>query len=311
MRITEFHTDRTPHKNMQVCIEQRGKDCESVWPRQKPIKILAIGNSFSEDAMRWLYELAVRCGGTEVTLANLYIGGCSLQRHVDNIHADAKAYDYQKISRKTGGVWEHSGEFSDQGGNPFSIRQGLMDEDWDFITLQQVSGFSGDPSTFTADGVDLLSLLVDYVRSARPSARLGWHMTWAYQQDSDHAEFARYGSKQETMYRAIVSTVQDTVLRNPHIQFVIPSGTAIQNLRTSFLGDILTRDGYHLSYYLGRYAASLTWLRRLTGWTAGEADWTPDENELPRAYLPVIREAVEGALACPFAITPSAYQTEP
>ena len=280
-----------------------------VWPRKRPLKILAIGNSFSEDALRWLYDLIVRCGGTEVVLANLYIGGCSLQRHADNIRSDVKAYDYQKISGQTGGVWEHSGEFADQGGKPFSVAQGLMDEDWDFITLQQVSDFSGDPSTFTADGTDLLSFLVDYVRSARPAARLGWHMTWAYQQDSDHGEFVRYGGKQEAMYRAIAATVQSTVLQNPHIQYVIPTGTAIQNLRTSFLGDTLTRDGYHLSYYLGRYAAGLTWLRKLTGWPADQADWTPDEAELPSSYLPVIRDAVEKALACPFGITPSVYQT--
>ena len=281
------------------------------WPRQKPLKILAVGNSFSEDALRWLYDLAVRCGGTEVVLANLYIGGCSLQRHTDNIRANVKAYDYQKISRHTGGVWTHSGESAAEGGDPFSVSQGLMDEDWDFITLQQVSGRSGDPASFTADGSDLLSFLTDYVRSARPHARLGWHMTWAYQQDSDHGDFDRYDRKQDAMYRAIVSTVQNTVLRNPHIQYVIPTGSAVQNLRTSFLGDALTRDGYHLSYHLGRYTAGLVWLRQLTGWPAGQLDWTPDETELPPSYLPVIRDAVEKALAHPFAVTASPYKETP
>ena len=47
-------------------------------------KILAIGNSFSEDATSYLEDIAT-CGGEDCKVVNLYIGGCSLERHYNNI----------------------------------------------------------------------------------------------------------------------------------------------------------------------------------------------------------------------------------
>lgn len=44
------------------------------------MKILAIGNSFSEDAMYYLKNIA-DADGVEVKAVNLYIGGCNLERH--------------------------------------------------------------------------------------------------------------------------------------------------------------------------------------------------------------------------------------
>jgi len=49
-----------------------------------------------------------------------------------------------------------------------------------------------------------------------------------------------------TMYKAIISATKTKILTNSNFTKVIPNGTAIQNMRTSFVGDTLTRDGYHL-----------------------------------------------------------------
>ena len=48
------------------------------------MKILSIGNSFSEDAQRYLHQIA-NANGDDIFCANLYIGGCSLERHYNNI----------------------------------------------------------------------------------------------------------------------------------------------------------------------------------------------------------------------------------
>ena len=51
----------------------------------KVIKVLAIGNSFSEDAVeQYLYELAA-AQGDSLIIGNAYIGGCSLEMHLDNL----------------------------------------------------------------------------------------------------------------------------------------------------------------------------------------------------------------------------------
>lgn len=280
-----------------------------VWPKNETLKVLAIGNSFSEDAMRWMYDIAEDCGAEDVVFANMYIGGCSLERHVSNIQNDAKAYDYQKISKETGGQWTHTGG---GGADSWSISQGLQAEDWDYITIQQVSGYSGDPASFKNGNTDYIDEMVNYIRKYNTTAKIGYHMTWAYQQDSNHGDFGKYNKDQMTMYNAILSTVQNTVLaEHPEIDFVIPAGTTIQNLRTSFLGDTLTRDGYHMSYNLGRYAVGLTWILKIAGWSIDDVTFTPSSAEVPASYLPMIKEAVKNAVADPWEVTRSTYLSGP
>lgn len=280
-----------------------------VWPKNETLKVLAIGNSFSEDAMRWMYDIAEDCGAEDVVFANMYIGGCSLERHVSNIQNDAKAYDYQKISKETGGQWTHTGG---GGADSWSISRGLQAEDWDYITIQQVSGYSGDPASFKNGNTDYIDEMVNYIRKYNTTAKIGYHMTWAYQQDSNHGDFGKYNKDQMTMYNAILSTVQNTVLaEHPEIDFVIPAGTTIQNLRTSFLGDTLTRDGYHMSYNLGRYAVGLTWILKIAGWSIDDVTFTPSSAEVPASYLPMIKEAVKNAVADPWEVTRSTYLSGP
>ena len=134
-------------------------------------------------------------------------------------------------------------------------------------------------------------------------------MTWAYESDSTHSGFPNYESDQMKMYNAIVNAAKSEILTNEAFTGVIPSGTAIQNLRTSYLGDHLTRDGYHLSYDVGRYTAALTWAKLLTGQSIDAVDYVPKEYPNVANHLPAIKEAVNNAVAKPFEITPATIAT--
>ncbi|MGE4490039.1 MAG: DUF4886 domain-containing protein [Kiritimatiellales bacterium] len=256
------------------------------------LKILAIGNSFSQDALRHVYQIATNAGIREVVLGNLYIGGCPLSRHWKNAETNGTEYDYQK---NDSGEW-HSRKNS-------TLEYGIQDEDWDFISIQQVSSLSGLPETYNSD----LNNLIVYINSKKtnPDAKLGWQMTWAYQQNSTHSGFIKYGKDQMTMYNAIVTAVQEKIVPNPSFDFIIPSGTAIQNMRTSDVGDTLTRDGFHMSLNLGRYIVGMTWVKALTGVSIDNITWVPDTNTVPATLLPVIKEAVNKAVNTPFAVTES------
>lgn len=62
----------------------------------QPVKILAIGNSFSEDAIEQnLSELASAAGYSTI-IGNLYIPGCPLERHYDNAARNIGDYRYRK-----------------------------------------------------------------------------------------------------------------------------------------------------------------------------------------------------------------------
>ena len=125
-------------------------------------------------------------------------------------------------------------------------------------------------------------------------------MTWAYQEDSTHAEFPKYYNSQTTMYNAILNTVQ-TKVKYP----VMPCGTAIQNARTSFLGDTLTRDGYHLNEYIGRYIASLTVASMLLDDDLSTLTWVPSNVNGQQKTVAI--ESALNAVKTPYAVTKSAY----
>ena len=259
------------------------------------IRILAIGNSFSVDAMEYLWHILSEAGYSSVKLGNLYIGGCSLETHAQHIVENNAAYEYRV---NTDGTWVTTPSYS-------SV-DALKSENWDYITLQQVSGFSGIPDSYEP----ALGTLLQHVRAIRPNARLLWHMTWAYQQSSTHADFSRYGKDQTTMYEAILSTVQDKVQSRNEFTAIIPSGTAIQNLRTSLLGDNLTRDGYHLDEQFGRYAAALMWARQIGGCDVDAIEWTPDAFTYSPKQIQAIKEAVNNAFTTPFAVTESTIKED-
>ena len=270
----------------------------SVIEQARVLKVLAIGNSFSQDATTYLYQLAQDCGATQIIVGNMYIGGCSLATHWSNAQNNATAYEYQK---NTTGTWTKRSNTT--------LLTGITDENWDIITLQQASGNSGEGSTYNSD----IQNLVNYIKSHKtnPSAKIVWHMTWAYQSNSTHTDFSRYNNDQMTMYNSITSCVQQYITPSGLFDFIIPSGTAVQNMRTSYVGDTLTRDGYHMSYNLGRYLTGMTWLSAITNWSIDDITYNPSKSEIPSDYLPIIREAVKNAISTPFSITPSSYTVAP
>ena len=114
-----------------------------------------------------------------------------------------------------------------------------------------------------------------------------------------------------TMYNAIVSTYRNVVSKHEQFKGMIPSGTAIQNLRTSYIGDNLTRDTLHLDYANGRYTAAMTWYARLTGGSTEAVSWVPDAYRHVGWDLEAIREAVNNAIKTPLAVTQSKLTEAP
>ena len=65
------------------------------------MKILAIGNSFSQDATHYLHQIAA-ADQVDLDVVNLYIGGCSLERHWMNIQNEAEEYLYEENGESAG-----------------------------------------------------------------------------------------------------------------------------------------------------------------------------------------------------------------
>jgi len=251
------------------------------------LRVLAIGNSFSQDAVeQYLYELA-KAAGKPIVIGNMYIGGAPLSLHWDNAKTNRPAYDYRKISA--------DGQKSTMKNT--SINSALLDERWDYVSLQQASPLSGRFDSYVVP----LKALHGYIDSVTAgSVKFIWHQTWAYGPNSTHKGFATYNHDQHSMYEAIMdaSSRVDTIIP---VDVLIPCGTAIQNARTSFVGNDLTRDGYHLDLYIGRFIAACTWFESLFGQEAPVANYHPDQ--VTDAEAKVARKAAHRAVQTPFSIT--------
>lgn len=227
----------------------------------KSKRVLAIGNSFSADAVEnHLWELAAESGDTLI-IGNAYIGGCTVDRHLNNLKDDKANYSYRKIEDGKLVTTEN-----------ITLKNIITDEPWDVISLQQGSPLSGKSSSYNN-----LPQLIKGVKELMPNkkAEIVWHNTWAYACDFKSDNFKYYGYDQNAMLDSIISVVK-TVIPQNGIKRVIPSGIAIQNARETF-GDVLNRDGYHLALPLGRYVAACTWYEFLTGKDVTKLRYKPAE----------------------------------
>jgi len=262
--------------------------CPWASAKSDTLRVLAIGNSFSQDAVEQnLHEIAAEHGDVYI-IGNMYIGGCTLERHWRNSTSASTEYEY----RKTGADGVRVNHKS------VSLDAALEDEAWDAVSFQQASGRSGLASSYEP----YLRELVSFVRArVRAETRLYWHQTWAYDPHALHGDFPNYTCSCTRMYEDIVSASRSACER--HGLAVIPSGTAVQNLRGCEHN--MTRDGFHLNYGVGRYVAALTWYETLSGNDVTGTSYRPDGVSAERAANAC--EAAHNAVQTPFACRPVGY----
>lgn len=292
----------------------------------RSLKILCIGNSFSLDSM-WILEYIAEAEGMgDMTLGILYHSGCSLSMHETYLLGDLSEYNYYK---NTGSGWTNSG-----GNTSSTMLNGIRDEDWDIVVMQQASSASGRKDTYNDD----IQVIMDYVlendKNPATVPQFAWNMTWAYPVEDDGigevttnttASFKNYyNNDQMTMYNAIADAVANIIAQNPNFKYIMPVGTAIQNARSSYLGDPdLNRDYSHLSDF-GRTIAAYTWYCILTGNRLDEIaiDYVPgslrknssDKGtnlELTDDLKAIMIECINNALSAPYTMTQSQYTTKP
>lgn len=174
----------------------------------KDVSVLTIGNSFANNALRYLEEIVDSTDHT-VKVGRANLGGCSLQRHweiVERYEADPE----------------------DPKGKPYmnkhSLKDMLTQQPWQYVTVQQVSTRSYLPETFEPEG----SLLIEYVQENAPQAEVLLHQTWAYR--ADDRLFREGEVTQDTMYQRLSENYENLSQKHEGLR-VLPSGKAFQLAR--------------------------------------------------------------------------------
>ncbi len=228
------------------------------------VKMLSIGNSFSQDALAYFRDMAI-AADIDVEVWHLCIGGCSLERHYNNMIADIPEYTF--------GI---NGEAKPNA----RLSEIIETRQFDIVTIQQVSHMSGLYSTFHP----YIDELVAYIRKHQPNAKLWWHKTWGYEKDSTHSGFAAYCKNQDVMYEAICK-VCDRIVAETGLDGVLPSGDVVQALRETPEFNYpqepsLCRDGFHMHLLYGRYAVAATWFETLLGGDITTNTYLPPQEKV-------------------------------
>ena len=235
------------------------------------MNILSIGNSFSQDAQRYLHRIA-KADGFDLNTFNLYIGGCPLSLHYRNMISEERAYTLEMNGEST--------EFK------VSLKDALLNRDWDVVTIQQVSSKSPYYETFQP----YLDKIVEYVRLCVPKAKIAIHQTWAYEQDS-HGLNVELGYNNHTdMFRDVKASYEKAA-EEINADFVIPSGEVFQSLIESGIEKV-HRDTFHASYGIGRYALGLLWYFILSGNDVKNNTFCDFDEEISEKEIIIAKECV-------------------
>lgn len=223
-------------------------------------KILCIGNSYSVGATKYLHQIAKNYG-YDIDAVNLYIGGCSLERHWNNVVNQTP--DYRLF---VNGSWI--------GLHNVKIGDYINAQKWDYITFQQASYLSYKWDSYEP----YLSNLAKYAREYNPDAKFLIHQTQVCSNTRCVQSFGISGNAE--MYEKLVSAYNNAA-KNIDAVGILPTGEAswIASAKYNVFDNLLYSDpGSHLSQRYGEYMAALAWFGTLTG-----VDVSEDKFEIENA----------------------------
>ena len=232
---------------------------------KKSLKVLMIGNSFSICALRQMPQVAESMG-LKLDLASLYIGGCSLERHWNNVVASTNAeFRPYRFDRTTNGK-----KVVEKG--KANIPDALVLDKWDVVTLQQASHFSWDGATYHPWG----DSLVAKIRELAPQAKIVVQETWSY--PPWDRRLGKFGFGQDEMYKRLHDAYAAFAAKYGFD--VIPVGTAAE-----FVPDrnsLFTKPDFHFNKS-GEYLQGLAFAAKLFGVDVRKCAYRPDWMDSSRA----------------------------
>lgn len=236
------------------------------------MNILSLGNSFSEDAQRYLHRIA-KADGFEIKTFNLYIGGCPLSLHYTNMISEQAVYELQMNGEKTG--------------FKVSMKEALLNREWDVVTIQQVSSQAPYYDTYQP----YLEKLVEYIRFCLPKTKVVMHETWAYEQGSVRLN-DELGYKD---YKDMLSDIKlsyEKAAKAVNADFIIPSGELFDKLIEAGIEKV-HRDTFHASLGVGRYALGLLWYAILSGNGVENNEFRDFDEVVFEAEVDIVKQCVE------------------
>lgn len=326
--------------------EQTPTTTEEPTPDDGVLRVLLLGHSLGNDSIWILPEIAKKEGFKDMVFGMLYYSGCRLDQHINFLSTDAAEYQYRQFDLNKDGDWQiadpqgafyHGGIGADltRIEDHVSMKFAIEMQDWDVVVLQagvmEAAGKTSDGELTT----DEMQTIMDYVNKCdidkTTKTKFAYNMIWSFPSDdallSDYYNGLLHSNFANTreMFEAIYTATKDIVEPYCDWAYIFPSGTAMENAHSSYLGNGVYRDTAHASD-IGRIVTAYTWLCTLTGKDISEMKFAPIAGralreapysgstlarELTELEKNVVIEAVGNAIKTPYALTPSAYTEAP
>lgn len=192
-----------------------------------------IANSFGVNLQTYACDIA-KANNFDLDIYVLYIGGCSLDTHWRNIQSDAKAYELFHNGISTGNI--------------VSIKDALILDDWDMISLQQASHMCGIESTY----YPYFGNVFNFVKDICPKAEIIFHKTWAYspintfKYDQVPTFYPEFNFKNAKEMKDALDHCSNKVTKEFGITKVIRSGDVVELSMKEF-ADPYDGQGFHMN----------------------------------------------------------------
>ena len=233
------------------------------------LKVLDIGNSYTQDAQTYLPQIIKASGiDDDFSLYRAFRPSASFKTWVDCWNdSDNEYYSIDFCAGTSLGGISGSGSASDGA----LFRKALQSVKWDIILIHQVSTYSNDYSLWEGNGAGgYLQELIRIIRVTNPQATIGYLMTHSYR----GSYWANSEGSSYLRWKNIADATKQLKLEYG-IDFIIPYGTAVQNLRASSLNDgyEFSEDGTHMGAGLGDYVAGCCYFESLLAPRYGVSIW--------------------------------------
>ena len=205
-----------------------------------PLRILALGNSYSIDALAYVPKVMASCyPNVDLTLEILYYAKRSIDNNYHHLNDQLK---YEPMIWK-GGKWHLISSYAKQG---IRFEDAFVDQTWDYVVFQEFSLFSDDYSKcFSPDGtIDYLQGLIDACRSFGHEGKFAWLMFPAYPATS----FSALHQNGDAMMNGIIDAAKRVMEDHPDITLLMPSGTALHNARKTRLNNYGTCSTHEMFF---------------------------------------------------------------
>ena len=231
------------------------------------ISILFMGNSFTKDEVGYVPELLreafpnMRC-----TIGIMFKGGCRLSQHYSYMINDTPYPNYYEYDWENG-TWITSADVK--------LSAVITRHRWDIICFQQGAATSTDYSTFQPYLNDLIN---GYIKMLGHNVKFVYNMAHAYGDGDPRlgttVDDVQLPQTSDDFFAAQCTAVQ-SMLVGTGISDYIPSGTAVQNARTTSIDDMGTDpyghmcvdSGSHLQNGVPRLAPSYVVFAKICEWS--------------------------------------------